>query len=65
MCIHHCWVLAVPSAAVENLNVTVNYNGVPNLVRIFWDHIPVNAWNGDFGGYLVSMQVCVATATNI
>ena len=35
--------------------MTVNYNGVSNLVRIAWDHIPDDAWNGGFEGYAVSI----------
>ena len=52
-----CLVNAGPSAPVANLSVAVNFNNISNLVRISWDHIPDDAWNGDFGGYLVS-KVC-------
>ena len=50
-----------PSASVSNLNATPNFNNVPNLVRIQWNHIPHDAWNGNVGGYLVShCSPCIA-----
>ena len=45
---------AAPSATVNNVNVEVGFQNVTNLVRLSWDAIPEDQWNGRPLGYHVS-----------
>ena len=46
---------AAPGAIVNEVSVEVNYQGIDNQVRMSWDAIPEDQWNGRPKGYFVSV----------
>ena len=46
-----------PGVTINEVSVEVNYQGVDNHVRLSWDAIPEDQWNGRPKGYFVSVSV--------
>ena len=62
----HCFIMmslfllhfpAAPGAIVNEVSVEVNYQGIDNQVRMSWDAIPEDQWNGRPKGYFVSVVI--------